>query len=208
MSNSVAEFYVMEYLPDDAGSPYFMDKEWAPDLPDYDIFTAPPAIGDFVDKYYLKASAIQLDGDFLVNDNLVSADFFYLCKEFSANIIHIPVDISLIKGGKPKKEYYLFFLLDYIEILDQKESQYVISHDIESGLPNTPAARGLDKNYYETIDLFVVKKKIKSNFFFCQELSKPVCSKAFKEKFEERGLKSIEFKIIDENFKYDAWTGW
>jgi len=99
-------------------------------------------------------------------------------------------------------------LLDYIEALDQSNSRYSVSRDVDSGLLNTKEERGLDKTYYDEIDLFIVKKEIKSNLFFCQELSKPVCSKLFKEKFEIHKLKGIEFKAIDESFKYDAWAGW
>lgn len=208
MNNTTEQFYVMEYLPDDAGSPYFMDKEWSPELPDYDIFTAPPSATNFSPAYRLRASTTQLDSDFLVNDNLVSFDFLKLCEESLVRSIHIPVEVSLLKKKQPKKEYYLFFLLDYIEMLDKEKSNYTISQDIESGLLNTPEARGLDKTYYDTIHLFIVRKELKNNLFFCQELSKPVCSKYFKEQFETFNLKGVEFKPIDENFKYDAWAGW
>lgn len=208
MSNTTEQFYVMEYLPDDAGSPYFMDKEWDPELPDYDIFTAPPKPTDFSPLYRLKSNATQLDGDFLISDNLVSFNFLKLCEEFLVHSVHIPVNISLLRKKKPEKDYYLFFLLDYVEILDREKSDYTISQDVESGLLNTPESRGLDKTYYDAIDLFIVKKEIKNNLFFCRELSKPVCSNSFKEKFEMFGLKGIDFKSIDENFRYDAWAGW
>ena len=102
----------------------------------------------------------------------------------------------------------MFFLLDYIEILDKERSQYTISKEVDSGLQNTVEERGLDKTYYDAITLFMIKKGVQKDLFFCQELSKPVCSKSFKDHFEASNLKSIEFKAIDENFKYDAWAGW
>ncbi len=208
MNKTTEQFYVMEYLPDNAGNPFFMDKTWDPELPDYDIFMSPPNACDFSSLYRLRASTIQLDGDYLINDNLVSSDFIKVCEECFANNIHIPVDISLLKNKKPEREYYLFFLLDYIEALDQSNSRYSVSRDIDSGLLNTKEERGLDKTYYDEIERFIVKKEIKTNLFFCQELSKPVCSKFFKERFEIYNLKGIEFKAIDESFKYNAWAGW
>ena len=120
MNNKSDQFYVMEYLPDDAGSPYFMDKEWSPELPYYDIFTAPPSATDFSPAYRLRASATQLASDFLVNDNLVSFDFLKLCEESLVRSIHIPVEVSLLKKKQPKKEYYLFFYWIILRFLIKK----------------------------------------------------------------------------------------
>ncbi|KJV35876.1 MULTISPECIES: imm11 family protein [Erwiniaceae] len=208
MNKSNEIFYVMEYLPDDAGCPHFMDKNWDPELPDYDIFVSPPVESNFAKSYALKAASEKLDGDYLISDNLVSSGFLNLCEKFGVRKISRHADITLLKKKKPEKEYFLFFLVDYIEILDKEKSLFNISHDIESGLPDTPEARGLDKTYYDKIDRFIIKKDVEKHLFFCQELSKPVCSKALKDEFQTLGMKGIEFKIIDEDFKYDPWAGW
>jgi len=109
MNKTTEQFYVMEYLSDNAGNPFFMHKIWDPQLPDYDIFMSPPNISDFSSLYRLRASTNQLDGDYLISDNLVSYDFMKVCEECFANNIYIPVDISLLKNKKPEKKYYLFF---------------------------------------------------------------------------------------------------
>jgi hypothetical protein len=198
----------MEYTPDGLGSPYFMDKNWAPELPDYDIFVAPPTINDFESKYVLKVDSAHLDGDYLVSDNLASSLFLDLCKEFGVNLICRPLEVQLLNKKSPEKKYFLFFLADYMEILDKEKSTYIVSTDIDSGLPDTPEDRGLDKTYYDKIDVFIVNDNVSSNLFFCQDISKPVCSGEFKNKFEALGLKSIEFHPLDESFRYDAWAGW
>lgn len=41
MNKTTEQFYVMEYLSDNAGNPFFMHKIWDPQLPDYDIFMSP-----------------------------------------------------------------------------------------------------------------------------------------------------------------------
>ena len=108
VNNLIEEYYVMEYQPDGTGSPYFMEKIWEPELPDYDIFTAPPGPSDFQSGYHLKAAASLLDGDFLISDNLVSLDFYKLCSKFSVNSIHIPVEIELCKKTNLKKAISCF----------------------------------------------------------------------------------------------------
>ncbi len=208
MAKSCQDFYVMEYLPDDAGSPHFMDKNWSPELPDYDIFTSPPEEHSFSENYRLKASTEELDCDFSFIDNLASSVFIELCNKYGVSYLCRNLNISLLKRKKPEKEYFLFYLTDYIEILDKEKSKYIISQDIYTGLPDTTDSRGLSKTYYDEISNFVIKKDLKKDLFFCQELSRPVCSLKFKEDFESRNLKGIEFINIDDNFKYNAWQGW
>ncbi|MBW7983483.1 imm11 family protein [Enterobacillus tribolii] len=208
MNEPTKNYYIIQYSPDDEGVPHFMDKTWTPALPGYDIYTAPPHQNDFAKKYALKAKSYQLNGDYLLNDNLVSHEFIELCNSLNVNFFYIPTDVQLLRSKVPSKEYYLFFLLDYLSILDQNKSIFTISKDINSGKLNTPEDKGLNKTYYDAIDLFHIKDDVSKHLFFCQEISQPVCSQEFKVKFESLGLKGIEFILIDDNYKYDAWEGW
>ncbi|PHM73080.1 imm11 family protein [Xenorhabdus kozodoii] len=207
MTHTENDFFIVKYSPDGVGIPYFMDKEWNPELPSYDIYKKPPSLEELADKYNIKIKSNQLDGDFFVKDRLVSLDILNLCKELKINCITVPVTIQLYRNKTPKKQYFLFFLSDYISILDPEKSIFSISRDIYTDKLDTPEDKGLDKIYYEKIDKFHIKEDISKHLFFCQELSKPVCSNVFKEKFESLNLKGVEFEIIDDNYKYDAWDG-
>ncbi|WP_120807061.1 DUF1629 domain-containing protein [Yersinia sp. IP36721] len=208
MSNAENEFFVIEYAPDDAGIPHFMDKEWTPELPGYDLFTAPPSLDDFSDNYAVKVKSYKLDGDYLLNDNLISFEMLMLNSELNVKCISIPVNVYLYKNKAPLKKYFLFYLSSYLSIMDESKSVFTISKDIETGELNTPEAKGLDKVYYEKIDKFKVKDDIKEHLFFCKEISKPVCSLLFKRNFEMLKLTGVTFEKIDDNYKYDAWGGW
>ncbi|QHM73337.1 imm11 family protein [Mixta intestinalis] len=208
MNKINSDFYIIQYAPNDEGIPHFMDKEWIPELPDYDIYVRPPCAKNFEKKYTLKIKSYQLDGDYFINDNLVSYDFLELCEDLNVNFIHIPTDIKLFRNKTPAKKYYTFFVLDYLSILDKNKSIFTISEDIDSGKLNTPEDRGLDKTYYDKIDRFCIVDDVFSHLFFCQDISQFVCSGVFKEKFESLRLKGITFKPIDNEYKYDAWEGW
>lgn len=208
MTHSESEFFVIEYSPNDEGIPHFMDKEWVPELPDYDLFTAPPSPDDFADGYTVKVKSYKLDGDYFPNDNLISSDMLMLLSELNVKCISIPTAVGLYKSKAPSKRYYLFYILSYLSIMDESESIFTISTDIETGELNTPEAKGLDKIYYEKIDKFKVKSDIKEHLFFCREISKPVCSSTFKSRYESLKLSGVKFKKIDGNYKYDAWSGW
>ncbi|ENY9403738.1 hypothetical protein ACF5F1_004693 [Salmonella enterica] len=208
MISSPTEFYVIKYHPDGEGVPYFMDKEWTPDLPDYDIHIKPPSLNDFVDQYHLKAKSYKLNGDYLLEDDLISFGFYELCEKFSVKCICIPVDISLMRGKAPEKKYFIFFNLSYLSILDQSKSIFTISKDIYDGKYHTPEDKGLDKVYYDKIHDFHVIEGIEEHLFFCSDIMRPVCSLSFKEEFERLSLTGIEFIPIDKNYRYDAWDGW
>lgn len=208
MINSSADFYIIKYYPNGDGIPYFMDKEWVPELPEYDIHKKPPSPNAFVDKYYVKAKSYKLNGDYLLEDNLISFDFYKLCEKFNVKCICIPVDIYLMRGKSPEKKYFLFFILSYLSILDKDKSIFSISKSIYDGGSDTPENKGLDKIYYERIDKFHIIDNIEKHLFFCLEIMKPVCSKMFKEEYERLNLNGVEFIPIDKNYTYDAWEGW
>lgn len=208
MINSENEFFVIEYSPNDGGIPHFMDKEWMPELPDYDLFTASLIPEDFSDGYVVKIKACKLDGDYFPNDNLISSDMLVLLSELKVKCISIPVRVILYKNKTPSKKYYLFYVLSYLSIMDESKSIFTISKDIETGEVNTPDEKGLDKIYYERIEKFKIRDDINEHLFFCNEISKPVCSLLFKSKFESLNLCGVKFEKIDDNYKYDAWEGW
>ncbi|MFG1175844.1 imm11 family protein [Erwiniaceae bacterium CAU 1747] len=208
MMNSESEFFVIEYSPNDEGIPHFMDKEWVPELPDYDLFTAPPSPDDFSDGYAVKVKSYKLDGDYFPNDNLISSDMLMLLSELNVKCISIPAMVGLYKNKAPSKNYYLFYILSYLSIIDESKSIFTISTDIETGELNTPEDKGLDKIYYEKIDKFKIRGDVQEHLFFCKEISKPVCSLLFKSEFEKLKLTGVTFERIDDNYKYDAWSGW
>ena len=206
MSTNLQPFFIVQSDPDGKGIPYFMDKHWTPELPDYEFYDSPPCEGDFLNAYSLKAKTYQLNGDYLVDENLVSNEMLYLCEKLNVKCIRIPVDINLHRGFRPQKKYFLFFPLSYLSILDKDESTYTISIDLDSGKLNTQEERGLKKTYYESIDKFKIKNNIREHLFFCNEIAASVCSIQFKNEYEALGLTGVSFKEINEHYQYSAWS--
>lgn len=206
MSINPQAFFIVQSDPDGKGIPYFMDKHWTPELPDYEFYDSPPCEGDFLNAYSLKAKTYQLNGDYLVDENLVSNEMLYLCEKLNVKCIRIPVDINLHRGLRPQKKYFLFFPLSYLSILDKDESTYTISIDLDSGKLNTQEERGLKKTYYESIDKFKIKNNIREHLFFCNEIAASVCSIQFKNEYEALGLTGVSFKEINDNYQYSAWS--
>ena len=206
MSINLQPFFIVQSDPDGKGIPYFMDKHWTPELPDYEFYDSPPCEGDFLNAYSLKAKTYQLNGDYLVDENLVSNEMLYLCEKLNVKCIRIPVDINLHRGVRPQKKYFLFFPLSYLSILDKDESTYTISIDLDSGKLNTQEERGLKKTYYESIDKFKIKNNIREHLFFCNEIAASVCSIQFKSEYEALGLTGVSFKAINDNYQYSAWN--
>lgn len=206
MSKNLQPFFIVQSDPDGKGIPYFMDKHWTPELPDYEFYDSPPCEGDFLNAYSLKAKTYQLNGDYLVDENLVSNEMLYLCEKLNVKCIRIPVDINLHRGVRPQKKYFLFFPISYLSILDKDESTYTISIDLDSGKLNTQEVRGLKKTYYESIDKFKIKNNIREHLFFCNEIAASVCSIQFKNEYEALGLTGVSFKEINDNYQYSAWN--
>lgn len=206
LSTNLQPFFIVQSDPDGKGIPYFMDKHWTPELPDYEFYDSPPCEGDFLNAYSLKAKTYQLNGDYLVDENLVSNEMLYLCEKLNVKCIRIPVDINLHRGVRPQKKYFLFFPLSYLSILDKDESTYTISIDLDSGKLNTQEERGLKKTYYESIDKFKIKNNIREHLFFCNEIAASVCSIQFKNEYEALGLTGVIFKAINDNYQYSAWN--
>ncbi|HGY3716626.1 TPA: DUF1629 domain-containing protein [Citrobacter gillenii] len=207
MNNFIKEFFIILHNPDRKGVPVSMATTWNPDLPNCNYYHEPPSLSDIFERYTLSAKTNQLDGDYFVKDYLVSASFLELCSDFNVRFISAPTNVSLYGNKKPNKNYYLFFILDYLSLLDEKKSVFTVAKNIRTGEELTHLNGG-KKTYYDKIEKFCVRDDVFTHLFFCDDIAKPVCSREFKEKFELLGLKGVKFEKIDENYKYDAWEGW
>ncbi|MCG8710944.1 hypothetical protein JHU04_004262 [Brenneria sp. 4F2] len=207
MSSNKNCFFIVQFLPGSAGVPPFFGKDWAPELPDYSFYDSPPQEEIFATSYRLKAKTRDLSGDYFIEDNLASMDMCNLCERLNVKFIRIPVEIDLYRRKSPRKKYYLFFLKNYISILDKKNSIYSLSTDMENGDLNISESSEGARLFYDSIELFKVKGGISENLFFCSELMLPVCSKLFKEECERLDLEGVRFKPLDDSYKYSAWEG-
>mgnify|MGYP000997315391 CR=1 FL=1 len=200
-------YYIMDFLPDGLGVPYFLDKHWSPELPTFDIFSSPPDESLFDDIYKVRILADFMDGDYFPDDNLVSGDMLLLLEKYKVNFFSREVDITLSKKNKPKKKYNLFFLKDYIYLLNKDESDFVLSDDLSCGVDESKKSDAPQEVFYDVIERFVVKDNVGSDLFFCKEISKPVCSEGFKEEYTALNMKGVKFIPIDEKYKFDPWGG-
>lgn len=205
MNEYEKKFYVLEYNPEGSGVPPYIDKEYIPELPYFDIFTAPPKREDFAEIYHLRTKVKEMSADYFIIDDIASDKIIEISKKLNVGFISIPLDVRIYGRKQPEKKYNLFYLTDYISMLDEKQSHYEISKDLETGRLNTPKEMGVDKIYYEKITKFIVKKGVEKNLFFCNEIIKPVCSEKFKDLYESQSLSGVKFIPIDNNFSYNAW---
>ena len=198
------QFYVIDYSPDGKKLPLYIDKVFTPELPYFDIFIAPPKQNEFAKAYVLDTSVQEIEGDYFVEDDIASERLVQLCRSMNINFISIPLEI---KSREVHCNYNLFYLADYISIIDTEKSIYEISKDLETGRLNTPDEMGLDKVYYENITRFIVKDNIDKDLFFCKDIIKHVCSENFKETFERNKLSGVSFTPINNEYTFDAWEG-
>lgn len=203
MMADMKKFYIVKYSPDGKGAPYFFDKHFEPDLPEYDMFNVPPNPGAFEKNYKLRALTSEISADFLPDDNMVSKAVLNVCEELGVNFLARPLDVTLSKKKKSVKEYFLFFLQDYISILDRASSVYKEGQDFSQ--VDDQERKFPERHFYDKIDHFVVQGSIIKDLFWCLDVSQPVCSDVFKRNFLELGLAGIEFVPIDSNYIYDPW---
>lgn len=196
-------YYVISYLPDGKDCPYFVEKDWVPQLPYFDIYRNPPDRELFSDKYVLQAKTTRLNGDFLIEDDIASERAIQLISDFNTPYFSIPIEVNLQRGKVPKKKYELFYLTQYISILDIDGSIFATA--ASPGSP--PESDNSGRMYFDRIDKFHVRKDIESDLFFCIDISKAVCSGEFKSEYEARSLTGLKFTPIDESFVYDPWSG-
>lgn len=203
------KYYVLQYSATDDGCPESLngffnhDKfEWRP----YELY---PKELDIKNSYRLEVSALgmrleTLSFDFYqVGATYVSKNFLKVCDDLNASYRAIPLEISL-DGRSRKNEFFIFLPGESLPVLDKVRSVYEVSKDIETGnvvqSPLYPGAVSIDK-----IDSFVVSEDVGSDIFRCQETLELFCSERFR--LAASALRGISFLEVDENYRYDPWTG-
>ncbi|ELQ6018341.1 hypothetical protein R2225_003389 [Cronobacter sakazakii] len=190
-----SKFFVINFKPDGEGLPHYIDKEYTPELPTFNIHDGLPKLNEFRNRYTLKTTVDNLAGDYYPLDDLASDEMLSLCSELNVQYFNVPLKIELSHRIGLSKNYNLFYLKKYISIIDKDKSEYEIDDFITDD----------EKIYFSKIDRFVVKEGVNDHLFFCPDIGKPVCSLDFKERFTKQGFVGIDFIAIDSNYKYDEW---
>lgn len=197
-------FFVIVDKPN-AGVPVFFETIWSPEMP---LFHFPSGKIDrslFADFYSVKVKSRKMTGDYFVNEYISSGNFLRLCEEVGADFIFAKMDVTLLGKNTPKEDYYFFMPMERVDLLDEENSVFTISTNLETGKLSTREI-GLDSTYYDKIDLFVAKKNVDRDLFLCTELKEIVCSARFKKMFEDARMSGIDFEPIDQDFRYDPWA--
>jgi hypothetical protein len=122
------------------------------------------------------------------------------CEALGVGFFARQLNVVLSKKKKPAKDYYLFFLQDYISILDRDRSIYVQGDVFQVDERRTH--HGLPQRYfYDEISSFVVGASVSSDLFWCLEISRPVCSQEFMRCYEKANLTGVVFTPIDECYR-------
>lgn len=203
-SDANSDFFVIERKPD-AGVPKFFEKIWSPDLPLFHFPSGKINKNEFIARYSVKAKTYKMTGDYFKSDYIASDRFVEMCENFGVDFISAIADVTLYKDKRPERIYYFFMPIERVDLLDEENSVFSISKDLETGKLQTRES-GLDSTYYDKIDLFVAKKDVGRDLFLCTELKETVCSARFRKSFEDAGMSGIGFKPIDQNFRYDPWA--
>jgi hypothetical protein len=199
-----ADFFILSRSPD-KDVPSFVEMIWTPGLPKFHFPSGKINRGEFADSYSIQAKSQKFTGDYFLNDYVASDQFVDLCQIFSVDFISTGADITLLKGKKPEKSYNFFMPMERVDLLDEGNSVFSVSKDLETGELKTREA-GLDSTYYDKIDLFVIRPEVDRHLFLCTELKKTVCSAKFKKAFEDARMSGIAFEPIDQNFRHDPWA--
>lgn len=202
---NLKKYYVVESLPDGLGVPYFLDKHWSPELPIFDIFSSSPNESLFEDFYNVRILADCINGDYFPDDSLISDEMLLLLVKYGVNFFSRKVEVRLSKKNNPKKKYNLFFLKDYVYLLDQEKSVFVLAENSSSGYNASEVGDGPQDIFYDKIEGFIVKKDVVNDFFFCKEITKPVCSEEVKDEFNTLNMKGVQFIPLDDKYKFDPW---
>ena len=195
MTLDSCKFFVINFKPGGEGFPHYIDKEYTPELPTFNIHTALPELTVFCDHYTLRTTVDNLAGDYYPLDDLASDEMLSLCSALSVDYFNVPLSIELSDGGEVSKHYNLFYLKKYLSIIDKDKSEYEIDDFITDD----------ETVYYSKINRFIIKENLCDHLFFCTDIGKPVCSSDFKERITKQGLVGIVFMAIDNNYKYDEW---
>lgn len=195
------KFYVLKYTPDGAGSPYFFETNWLPELPDFHYPTENPK--KLNNQYEVNAKIDFVDADYLPDQFLASRKLITLCNQLAIDAVYRKVDLIGLRGKI--KDYYFFAPTKRISLLDEGKSKFSRDVDKHTGRPATSLEEDGEFPVYEIIDRFVVSPLVCSHLFFCRELKELVCSETFRAKFVEARMKGISFEAIDNKFRYAPW---
>lgn len=197
-------FEVIEGLDNNGNSYYLIpfDFENLKINPYY--YTSPleydPLSYKFDESYNVKIKRHDLNADYYLLSNLGSENFIQLLNELDIKYRSIPLNITLNRNKIPEKKYFLIYIADIVSMLNEDLSTFKLMQDKYSG--EIIIENGF-KQYDEITKFLVNKEKVDGyNLFYCSDINKLVCSKTFKNKFIESGLKGIYFKKIDNTYKY------
>lgn len=155
----------------------------------------------FVDWKRLKK--IDLDY-FMPQGPVVSKRFASLCADQGVDFQLISLDIILNKV-KIREEFYFMTLNSFISIVDAEKTPHVkmkkmdgSGYEINSFFPDIPE--------YDMLENIVFNDAKKPPLFIAPEIgNQRVCTQKFKECVEGHGMKGVEFKLIDKNFRYESF---
>lgn len=154
----------------------------------------------FDELYNVKIKTNDLKADFYLLSNLGSEAFVRLLDELNIIYRAIPLNIEMYKKKKPYNNYFLVFITDVLSILDEQHSVFKLMTDKYSN--EIIIENGFKK--YDEITKFTIDKQmvLDHHLFYCSEIGKLVCSLTFKEKFVEHNLIGVDFKEINNEYKY------
>lgn len=132
---------------------------------------------------------------------IVSQRFATVCSGQGVDCQLVPVNIVLNGDGLGDKFYFLL-LNEFISIVDAEKTPHVRmmamdgeNYEINDFFPEIPE--------YDMLENIVFNGTKKPPFFMAPEIgNKRVCTQAFKDCIESHKMKGIEFKEIDDGFKY------
>lgn len=135
---------------------------------------------------------------------IVSEKFADICREASVDCQLVPLDVVL-NGRKIDDKFYFILLNDFISIVDEGGTPHQRMMRMDGG--------GYEINpFFPEIPKFDVLENIVFNglrrppFFMAPEIgNKRVCTQEFKDQLEGRGVKGVEFKLIDKSFRYESF---
>ncbi len=197
-------FEVIEGLDNNGNSYYLIPFDFENFKINPYYYTSPleydPLSYKFDELYNVKIKRHDLNADYYLLSNLGSENFIQLLNELDIKYRSIPLNITLNRNKIPEKKYFLIYIADIVSILNEDLSTFKLMQDKYSG--EIIIENGF-KQYDEITKFLVNKEKVDGyHLFYCSDINKLVCSKTFKNKFIESGLKGIDFKKIDNTYKY------
>ncbi|WP_095083290.1 Imm43 family immunity protein [Pseudomonas sp. Irchel s3h17] len=192
------DLYLIKYEPDGEGAPYFFDLDWVPDLPTFHYPSENPAHGTLSAHYRAIANIPKICADWLPDHFLASKEFLEVCDSLECSYISRPVEV-VIQGKAIQKKYFFFAVTERLRAMDAERSLFVLDSNVKVDVSNSSAPN------YERIEKLVISEGIDSNLFYFEEINEIVCSARFLAECIKKNIYGIEFKKIDQYYKYAPW---